>query len=117
MNSKSTGNTRIQLHAYKKSYSRAEINDRYFKNYDFNNVTAEQLKLYNFEESNELLGTRKNPFDPANNNDQCSVSHGNNGRYYAGTFQDSQSSLSTILTKHKNKKYIARKVIIQKIFF
>ena len=99
LNSKSTGNARIQLYVHKKSYSRAEFNNRYFKDYDFSNITAEQLKLYNFEQSNELLDTCKHPFAPANNNDQCSVSHGNNGKYYSGTFQDSQSSFS----KHKDK--------------
>ena len=106
MNSKSTGNARIQLYVHKKSYSRAEFNNRYFKDYDFSNITAEQLKLYNFEQSNDLLGTRKHPFAPANNNDQCAVSQGNNGRYYSCIFQDSQSSLS----KHKDKKIHCEKV-------
>ena len=36
LNSKSTGNARIQLHVYKQNYPKAEISNRYFKDYDFN---------------------------------------------------------------------------------
>ena len=49
LNSKSTGNARVQLHIYSKIHSGADINNRYYNGYDFNNVIAEQLKLYNFE--------------------------------------------------------------------
>ena len=116
LNSKSTGNARIQLHVYKQKYPMAQINNRYFKDYDFKNVTAEQLTFYNFEqskqhvlkESNEFLSTRKYTSARANNNDQSSVSHGNNGRYQVGTIQDSQSLLSTNLTNHIEKKNAIR---------
>ena len=62
LNSKSTGNARIQLHVYKKSHSGANINNRYFKDYDFKNVTAKQLKLYNFEQSKQHFLKESNDF-------------------------------------------------------
>ena len=101
-----------KLHVYKTSHSGTNINNRYFKDYDFKNVTAEQLTFSNFEqskqhvlkESNEFLSTRKYTSARANNNDQSSVSHGNNGRYQVGTIQDSQSLLSTNLINHIEKK-------------
>ena len=116
LNSKSIGNARIQLHVYLKSHSGSNINNRYFKDYNFKNVTAEQLKLYKFEqskqhvlkESNECLSRRKYTSARANNNDQSSVSHGNNGRYPVDTNQDSQSSLLTTLTNHIDKKCCRR---------
>ena len=49
LNSKSTGNSRIQLHIYSKSHPGTDINNRYYNGYDFKNVIAEQLKLYSFE--------------------------------------------------------------------
>ena len=49
LNSKYTGNTRIQLHIYSKSHPGADINNRYYNGYDFKSVIAGQLKLYNFE--------------------------------------------------------------------
>ena len=97
MNSKSTGNARIQLHVYKQNYPRSEINNRYFKDYYFNNVTPNQLKLYNFHHSNVLIGKLKHTLPSGNNNDLCSVSQGNNG---------SESSSS----KHQDKKIHVEKV-------
>ena len=64
----------------------------------------EQSKQHVLKESNEFLSRRKYTSARANNNDQSSVSHGNNGRYQVVTFQDSQSSLSTNLTNHIDKK-------------
>ena len=91
-NPKSKGNTRIQLHTYSKNHSGVDINNRFYNGYNFKNVTAEQLKLYNFEqskqhvlkESNDLSNTRKTKSARTNNNDQSPVSHGNNSRYQVG---------------------------------
>ena len=77
-NPKSKGNTRIQLHIYSKSHSGADINNRFYNGYNFKNVTAEQLKLYNFEqakqhvskESNDLLNTRNSSSTRVYNNEQ-----------------------------------------------
>ena len=92
LNSNSLGNARIQLHVYKQNYHEALINNRFFKNYDFNNVTDNQLRLYNFHQPNVILGKFKHQLASGNNNDLCSVSQGNNG---------SESSSS----KHQDKKF------------
>ena len=55
LNSKSTGNVRIQLHIYSKCYSRDEINNRYFKDYNFKNVTAEQLNYITLNNQNIMF--------------------------------------------------------------
>ena len=100
MNSKSTGNARIKLYIYNKSHSWADINNRYYNGYNFKNVTAEQLKLYNFEqakehvskESNDLSNTRHSSFARAYNNDQSLVCRRNNGRFQVGTHISCQIS-------------------------
>jgi len=91
LNSKSLGNARIQLHVYKQNYHKALINNRFFKNYDFNNVTDNQLRLYNFHQPNVILGKFKHQLASGNSNDLCPVSQGNNC---------SESSSS----KHQDKK-------------
>ena len=50
LNRNSNENYRIQLHVYSKFHSGTNTNNHFYNGYNYNNVTADQLNLYNFDE-------------------------------------------------------------------